>query len=1138
MANQGKYARRGFKKTCSTPSSSRSPWIGSSYARRLHVEALEDRRMLAVFTVTNNGDSGAGSLRDAITQANTMAGADTINFDAGVFSGGDNSLIRLTSGELMISDTLTIDGTTGADVTITGDADDDDITDARNITNVAASGDALLDDNSRVLNFSSATGDLTLQSLTLTGGRTTDNYGPGGGILFGSTSTLLLTNSNVSGNSTVGNSANGGGISNSNGTVTLTRSTVSGNSTAGELAYGGGIYTGSGPVTLTNSTLSGNSTSGLNAKGGGIYAFEASIELTGSTVAGNRGAPGPGGGIYVLNGSMNDSFTLNNTIVAGNTDSNGSPSDLRPGPGSTLSVDYSLIGNTSGSGISGTTGTGNVLNQNPLLGPLADNGGTTMTHALLPGSPAIDTGNIRVAVPGVFGTGLDANRNLLADDQDDPHYDIVAQPNSGTLTDATLVQDGFPIGPWVSNNTTSRWIGPNTDNAVGPAGEYTYQTEFDLTGFIESTAFLSGNWASDNSASIWINGVDAEATTAAKEFGALQPFTDPSPFVYVPGINVLEFRVTNGGVADSPTGLRVDDLSVTAEPITVDQRGFSRNGILPDIGAYERQAEETTTLVVSTNTDIDDGNHGPGQLSLREAIGITNLSPGDDTINFDAGVFSGENNSLIQLTGGELEITDTLTIDAAALTDNVTIDAQLNSRVLNFSSTSGNLTLAGLTVTRGRTTAGADGGGILFNSSDTITLLDSLVTDNATGIGGNGNFGEAGGDGGGIFTADGNVTLTNSTVSGNSTGAGGTGFEGGSGGDGGGIRHFSGTVTLTNSTISGNFTGSGGAGGFGGYGGDGGGIDTYAGSVSLHNSTVSGNAAARRGGGVFVYNYVNNLPIVIENSIIAGNTDDGTAPDLQPDPDSTLDIDFSLIGSTDLTISGTGNQVGTLASPIEPLLGPLADNGGPTMTHALMPSSPAIDAGNSTFTTDQRGLAVPVDLAGVPNAAGGNGSDIGAYEVQFVPADLNQDGFVDGLDLGILLGNWGQAVSASEGELSGMPPVDGLDLGILLGAWNPPPAPLVGSAQSAGGSANVIDEGAIDAALALEWLNSEDDHLAPPRVAAKPPAMVVDVAVEQKFDLPAAISATDSRASIERSTGTKLADAPWLAEELLERVFG
>lgn len=71
----------------------------------------------------------------------------------------------------------------------------------------------------------------------------------------------------------------------------------------------------------------------------------------------------------------------------------------------------------------------------------------------------------------------------------------------------------------------------------------------------------------------------------------------------------------------------------------------------------------------------------------------------------------------------------------------------------------------------------------------------------------------------------------------------------------------------------------------------------------------------------------------------------------------------------------------------------------------------------------------------------GTAPDLGAYETNAtIPEDLNGDGFVDGLDLGILLGSWGINTTPDMGELDGIPPVDGLDLGILLAAWNPPPA--------------------------------------------------------------------------------------------------
>ena len=80
---------------------------------------------------------------------------------------------------------------------------------------------------------------------------------------------------------------------------------------------------------------------------------------------------------------------------------------------------------------------------------------------------------------------------------------------------------------------------------------------------------------------------------------------------------------------------------------------------------------------------------------------------------------------------------------------------------------------------------------------------------------------------------------------------------------------------------------------------------------------------------------------------------------------------------------------------IDPLLGPLADNGGPTQTHALLLGSPALDAGNSTLTTDQRGFTRPVDLANVANVTGGNGADIGAFELQQTSPSCDFDGDFD-----------------------------------------------------------------------------------------------------------------------------------------------
>jgi CSLREA domain-containing protein len=252
----------------------------------------------------------------------------------------------------------------------------------------------------------------------------------------------------------------------------------------------------------------------------------------------------------------------------------------------------------------------------------------------------------------------------------------------------------------------------------------------------------------------------------------------------------------------------------------------------------------------------------------------------------------------------------------------------------------GGINATTLTLTRSAVSgnsASGTGGGIF---ADTVTLTGSTVSGN-----------NAGNNGGGIFT--GTATLTASTVSGNHANTG----------DGGGI-HANTTATLTNSTVSGNSAAGGGGG-------------IWAAGLTLLNDTVTDNSA-HVGGGLF-------LPAGgasnVKNSIIAGNLVDltGAGPDVSG---AFTSGGHNLVGdgtgATGFTNGTSGDLVGTAADPIDPRLAPLADNGGPTRTHALLAGSPAIDDGDSTGApaTDQRGVARPRD-------GDGNGSrlvDIGAFE--------------------------------------------------------------------------------------------------------------------------------------------------------------
>ena len=141
-------------------------------------------------------------------------------------------------------------------------------------------------------------------------------------------------------------------------------------------------------MSLINSTVSGNIVTEFRQNygygerhGGGIYARSGAVSMVNSTVSGNTNLNGSGGGIF-----SNSTLTINNSIVAGNT-AIGSAFDIDANGSGFLDlmVNFSLIGDTAGLGITVFTGIGNILNQPALLGPLADNGGSTLTHALLDG---------------------------------------------------------------------------------------------------------------------------------------------------------------------------------------------------------------------------------------------------------------------------------------------------------------------------------------------------------------------------------------------------------------------------------------------------------------------------------------------------------------------------------------------------------------------------------------------------------------------------------------------------------------------------------------------------------------------------------------------------------------------------------
>ena len=377
-----------------------------------------------------------------------------------------------------------------------------------------------------------------------------------------------------------------------------------------------------------------------------------------------------------------------------------------------------------------------------------------------------------------------------------------------------------------------------------------------------------------------------------------------------------------------------------------------------------------STCTVDRLTDLGEGQGLQGDLRFC----ITQATSGADTITFAV-------TGTVNLTGPLPDLTVSVNIEGPGA-DLLTVRRDTGGFYRIFTvGTGATVSISGLTISNG-SLGGSGGGGIL--NSGTLTLSNSVVTANFAFAGGdifNSGTLEVNNstissnsfflfyvmDGGGIFNS-GTLTLNNSAVSANSAWYGGGIYNAGTltvsnstvsgnavpGDDlltGGGILN-TGTLTVSDSTISGN-------------GGDiGGGISNGTifgdtGTLTVSNSTISNNGAFYGGG---IWNTIGTLHM--RNTIVAGNLYGG-------------DISGSLASSSHNLIGNTGGVSGldpTDLLNVDPLLGPLADNGGPTLTHALLPGSPAIDAGDNTDAPefDQRGF--PRIVNGV--------IDIGAFELQ------------------------------------------------------------------------------------------------------------------------------------------------------------
>ena len=345
-----------------------------------------------------------------------------------------------------------------------------------------------------------------------------------------------------------------------------------------------------------------------------------------------------------------------------------------------------------------------------------------------------------------------------------------------------------------------------------------------------------------------------------------------------------------------------------------------------------------------------------GQCTLRAAIQEANALAGADAITLPAGTYTLTIAGILENAAatGDLDITDDLTLTGAGAPDTI-VDGGALDRVFHILS-GANVTITATTITNGSRSG--------IRNEGTLALTKSAVAGNASAS-----------SGGGVDNTDGEMSIVGSTVSGN------TAFT-----DGGGIRNSgpAALLTITNSTISGNATRTTG----------GGIVQDVDATLQMNNVTITNNIsdmdevwvpAGGTGGGV----KFSSGTVRLKNTIIAGNIDNsGVAPDCVTVLDAELISEgYNLIGNNTACSStaAAGDQVGTGGSPIDPLIGTLQANGGPTLTHALPVVSPAVDAGNpappgsggdACEATDQRGEGRPTDGDSDFTAI----CDIGAFE--------------------------------------------------------------------------------------------------------------------------------------------------------------
>ncbi len=849
--------------------------------------------------------------------------------------------------------------------------------------------------------FYVAAGNASLSNDTLANNNAQGGKGGNG---FGGDIRSGVIFADVGGRGGNGGNAFGGGLYVATGSVSLLSDTLANNNADG----GNGGSGGSGPA---GEGTGGNGGNAGNGTGGGLFLVSGSVTTLANTLIaennGTAGTAGAGGHGKYHNGTAG-------------TQGSGSATDVS---GTVASSDHDLIGNSSGSG-GFSTANGDILNPSFVgLGTLANNGGPTQTLALQTGSAAIDQGDSNAA-PGatdqrsyahIVGSGIDigsyeygastATTDLSVSGNASTAYPgeqlafmLTVTNNSSSPQSNVALNDLLP-----ANTTLVSWTPAAGWSSSAPAAG-------SGSGTVSAwTASLAHSASATFTLVVQVNS-NAATSTNITDTASVGPLTgDPnvsnnSVIVNAPVQSLADQLIAEIAADNLAGGTHTITLMPNALYVlnTVNNRTNEATG-LPIIAAGDN-----LTIVGNGATIERNPAYGTPAFRLFDVDQGASLTLQNLTLSHGL-VYTGAGNAPAE--GGAIYSSGHLKLSGVTVQSNTAQGVTASGReyAVGGQAFGGGLYVAAGTVTLtnaalndnnadGGVGGNASGGG-LYVASGTVTLTNNTLSDNnahgGSGFSGQGSSGSGGsggsGFGGGLYVAAGNVTLTDNTLSNNnahggiggSGNYGGLGYSGGMGGTGGSggnafggglyVAAGAGTITLSNDTLSGNNANGGTAGagnvsftiyyhtnlgyygGSGGSGGSGtgGGLFVVKGSaLTLANTLIAGNNVTAGLGGAGAGGVVKNG--------ISGSSGRASAPDVSG---ALVSSDHDLIGDgtgSNLTNGSHGDQVGSSTNPLDPKLGPLQNNGGPTLTMALLAGSLAIDAGDSNAApgaTDQRGYA-------------------------------------------------------------------------------------------------------------------------------------------------------------------------------------